>query len=75
MRAPGWTRPRPRHMAHKRWLANAWLFHPLLQCTDTDFTHWSRLPGFGRLHTEVVRHGGRCPCESRAVRLHGGVGL
>ncbi len=34
-----------------------------LQCTDTDFMHWSRLPGFGKLHTEVVRHGGRCPCE------------
>ncbi|PRW45017.1 Glucose-induced degradation 4 [Chlorella sorokiniana] len=30
-------------------------------CTDTDFMHWSRLPGFSQLHTEVVRHGGRCP--------------
>lgn len=31
---------------------------------DTDFLHWSKFPPFRELHAEVVRHGGRCPCES-----------
>lgn len=57
-RRPRPTRPSPPHLLAPRRRAADWD-----ACSDTDFFHWSQFDSFKGLHAEVVRHGGRCPCE------------